>query len=225
VAGLTLAMDAAAGDGTIAVLRGGEVLAEQRVMMRSADEERFLPAVIEALRSAGGSTGALERIVCGSGPGSFTALRVVAAAAKGLAMGLEVPLFAVSSLALTVAASETTKAPGSRWLSVLDALRGDQYLALVEVGAAGAIASVEALGLAPAAEIGARAAAREAHVIGPEAAPHARGVARCAALIDATGPVDLERWEPVYGRLAEAQVKWEAAQGRPLPTSPARETP
>jgi tRNA threonylcarbamoyladenosine biosynthesis protein TsaB len=34
--------------------------------------------------------------------------------------------------------------------------------------------------------------------------------------IEQQGPVDLERWEPSYGRLAEAQVKWEAAHGRPL---------
>jgi len=30
-------------------------------------------------------------------------------------------------------------------------------------------------------------------------------------------PVDLASWEPDYGRLAEAQVRWEAAHGRPLP--------
>jgi tRNA threonylcarbamoyladenosine biosynthesis protein TsaB len=29
-------------------------------------------------------------------------------------------------------------------------------------------------------------------------------------------PVALDTWEPAYGRLAEAQVKWEAAHGRPL---------
>jgi tRNA threonylcarbamoyladenosine biosynthesis protein TsaB len=28
--------------------------------------------------------------------------------------------------------------------------------------------------------------------------------------------VDLATWEPNYGRLAEAQVKWEAAHGRAL---------
>jgi tRNA threonylcarbamoyladenosine biosynthesis protein TsaB len=28
--------------------------------------------------------------------------------------------------------------------------------------------------------------------------------------------VSLDAWEPAYGRLAEAQVKWEAAHGRPL---------
>jgi tRNA threonylcarbamoyladenosine biosynthesis protein TsaB len=32
----------------------------------------------------------------------------------------------------------------------------------------------------------------------------------------ASGPVDLASWEPSYGRLAEAQVRWEAAHGRPL---------
>jgi tRNA threonylcarbamoyladenosine biosynthesis protein TsaB len=32
-----------------------------------------------------------------------------------------------------------------------------------------------------------------------------------------SGPVDLASWEPEYGRLAEAQVRWEAAHGRPLP--------
>jgi tRNA threonylcarbamoyladenosine biosynthesis protein TsaB len=34
--------------------------------------------------------------------------------------------------------------------------------------------------------------------------------------ITASGPCDLNTWEPAYGRLAEAQVKWEAAHGRPL---------
>jgi tRNA threonylcarbamoyladenosine biosynthesis protein TsaB len=132
----------------------------------------------------------------------------------------------VSSLALTVAASDATTAAGSRWLSVLDALRGDQYLALVEVGAEGAITAVHTLGLSPSLEIEARAEKLGARIIGPgasvDAAPHARGVARCAALLESLGPVELESWEPVYGRLAEAQVKWEAAQGRPLPSPAAR---
>jgi tRNA threonylcarbamoyladenosine biosynthesis protein TsaB len=30
-------------------------------------------------------------------------------------------------------------------------------------------------------------------------------------------PVNIGSWEPAYGRLAEAQVKWESAHGRPLP--------
>ena len=50
-----------------------------------------------------------------------------------------------------------------------------------------------------------------------EAAPHARGVVRALAWLGARGPVSLDEWEPDYGRLAEAQVQWEDAHGRPLP--------
>jgi tRNA threonylcarbamoyladenosine biosynthesis protein TsaB len=223
VDGLTLAFDASAGTGTIAVLRDGTLVGEQTLEMRSSAEERFLPAVVATLASVGASVGTVERIVCGAGPGSFTSLRVVAAAAKGLAQGTGRPLYAVPSLALTVTADARTTAPGTRWLSTLDAMRADRYLALVTIGDtgdAGAVLAVESLGLAPQAEVAARATALDATAIGPDeplvAEPHARGVARCLALIAASGPVDLARWEPVYGRLAEAQVKWEAAQGRSL---------
>src|SRR5438067_2384390 len=64
------------------------------------------------------------------------------------------------------------------------------------------------------------AAKMNAKVIGPgqeiEAAPDARGAARIVDYIMKNGSVDLDSWEPDYGRLAEAQVKWEAAHGRPL---------
>ena len=60
-----------------------------------------------------------------------------------------------------------------------------------------------------------------ARAIGPremiEASPHARGVAPLLRAILAGGPVPLDGWEPQYGRLAEAQVKWEAEHGRELP--------
>ena len=35
-------------------------------------------------------------------------------------------------------------------------------------------------------------------------------------MLDATPAADVAGWEPVYGRLAEAQVKWEAIHGRSL---------
>jgi hypothetical protein len=46
------------------------------------------------------------------------------------------------------------------------------------------------------------------------ASPDARGGVGPAAL--RLGPVDLDAWEPDYGRQAEAQVRWEFMHGRPL---------
>lgn len=216
--GITLALDAAAGPGTIAVLRGVTVVVERTVEMRSATEERFFPAVLAVLDDASVSVRDISRIVAGAGPGSFTALRVVGAIAKGLCEGTRIPLFGVPSLALVAAGDPSARS--GRYVATLDALRGERYAALVTLAADGEVAAHEPLGLIAIAALAARAAALGATCIGPDeeqaAAPHARGVARCAALIEAIGPVALDGWEPRYGRLAEAQVKWEAAAGRLL---------
>jgi hypothetical protein len=53
---------------------------------------------------------------------------------------------------------------------------------------------------------------------GRSASPMARDVARLVpgAFL---APVAIAGWEPDYGRLAEAQVKWEKTHGRPLGTA------
>lgn len=227
LSGVTLAMDSAAGNGTIAVLRDGNVVADADVVMRSAAEERFFPAVLTTLEAAGVGIADLTRLVVGAGPGSFTALRVVAAIAKGVAQGRGIPLFAVPSLALVAppsvemqGADDAAAPASSRWLVTLDALRGERYAALVERDAEGQVRRVEQLGLLAVADVPARAESLRALAIGPDealvASPQARELARCGALLASLGPVDLASWEPMYGRLAEAQVKWEAAHGRPL---------
>ena len=48
--------------------------------------------------------------------------------------------------------------------------------------------------------------------------PRAANVVRLGQWL-ALPPVSLAAWEPDYGRLAEAQVKWERAHGRPLPVA------
>lgn len=223
----TLAMDASTGAGTLALLRDQVVVAERDVVMRSEQEERFFPAVLDILSAAGLTIADLSQLVVGAGPGSFTALRVVAAAAKGMAQASGLPVWAVPSLALIVAADPSTAdaptsagSPGRRYLATLDALRGERYAALVELNAEGDVHRVTQCGLIAVSDLSARAAELGATLIGPDetytAGPRARGVARCTALLAASGPVHLPSWEPLYGRLAEAQVKWEAAHGRTL---------
>lgn len=249
--GVTLAMDAAAGNGTIAVFRDAQLVAEADVVMRSERDERFFPALLETLSRAGLALGDLSQIVVGGGPGSFTALRVVGAIAKGIAQARRIPLYALPSLALVApplgspldspvgspSSSPTGDAAGAveRWLVTLDALRGERYAALVErerrrgyddahdvssSGAVGEVIRVEQLGVIPVALLPERAAALRARLLGPDEAlqaqPHARELRHAQRLALASGAVDLASWEPSYGRLAEAQVKWEAAQGRPL---------
>lgn len=211
---LTLAIDASTYAGSVCVLRGDRVLSESTTAMRGIDEERLLPAIDETLRSAGVTVTEVQRVVCGAGPGSFTSLRISASIAKGVAQGRSVPLFAVSSLALIVAGSVAPPMAGE-YLAALDALRGESYVSRCVVDDRGLVVQVGETKLVPTDELH----AATMRVVGPawpgEAAPHARGVARLGVSLGA--PVDLASWEPSYGRLAEAQVKWEAAHGRPLP--------
>lgn len=223
LAGVTVVMDAAAGNGTIAVLRDGALVAEADVVMRSENEERFFPALLETLAHADASLDDVQQVIAGGGPGSFTALRVVGAIAKGIAQGRSIAMYGLPSLALVApdnASADASVTRASRWLVTLDALRGERYAALVERDEDARVIRVEQLGVIPVRELAARASALNATLVGPDEAlvgrPHARNVTQCLALVESAGPADLASWEPLYGRLAEAQVKWEAAHGRPL---------
>ena len=224
----TLAIEGSTYAGSVALLLGDKVLAERSLgeddgsVSRAGRGEKLMPAIAECLDQAEVRTSQILRIVCGSGPGSFTSLRVAGSIAKGLSSGLGAPLYAVSSLLLTVTGAKPP-APQGEYLSVLDAMRGEFYSAHIVVppgepphqtGAPRIIGGEELHEL--------MLGGRELTIIGPgrqiDAHPHARGVAPILENLLREGPVDLASWEPDYGRLAEAQVRWEAAHGRPLAT-------
>ena len=218
---ITLSLDASTYRGTVAVLDDARVVVQSTATMRARDAELLMPAVNLALRDAGRAIRDVERVVCGAGPGSFTSLRIAASIAKGIAVGRAIPLYAVSSLALIVAGNVSDGPRGARrYLAVLDALRGESYVAEFE-HYAGAVRQIGEMRRVPTGEVAAVAEISGARPVGPEQSdnwlPHARGVGLMTAAIEEDGPVNLAAWEPIYGRMAEAQVKWEAAHGRALP--------
>ena len=219
---LTLALDASTYAGDVAVLDGTRLLAERNVAMKDAAHEHLMPAVVEALAEADVPVRRLDRVVCGAGPGSFTSLRIAGGIAKGLASGAGLPLYAVPSLALIVGGAHVGT---GRYLAALDALRGEFYVGLYHRSASGDLLELEPARLVPADGVVSVAAEYDARIVSPTsfengvaATPRARAVGGLVAWLLDRGPVDLGAWEPAYGRLAEAQVKWESAHGRPLPT-------
>ena len=196
----------------------------------------LLPMIDAVLREAGVRLDAVRGIVLSDGPGSFTGLRVGAAVAKALVQARGLPLWIAPSLMVRAAGAAR---PGATVVAVSDALRGELYVAAYQFDAAGvrtllapAVRRPEELVAGalspdvlvgelpePARQLLERWAGRA--VIGPPAGqPEAR------MLLDLVGrpggavrvePV--EAWQPVYGRPAEAQARWETAHGRPLPDS------
>ena len=212
-----LAIDASTYVGSVAILTdSGALVAEAEAAMRGAEEERLMPAVAALVERSGISPSDLAGVICGAGPGSFTSLRIAASIAKGMASGLGIPLFAVSSLLLIPAGVSPAPAPG-HYLALLDAMRGDFHALRCTVSARGQIDAVGEVTLCSSDDLSGTASGSqdEPVEIGPgraiDAFPRARGVARLMARILAGGPVDIGNWEPLYGRLAEAEVRLRAA--------------
>jgi len=112
---LTLAFDTATSAATTALVRDGDVLGE--AVSRAV---RVLEDADELLRASGIERAELSALVVGTGPGSFTGMRLGLAAARGLALALELPVAGVSTLDALAAG-----APGA--MPVVDAGRREVF--------------------------------------------------------------------------------------------------
>ncbi|HEU5351467.1 MAG TPA: tRNA (adenosine(37)-N6)-threonylcarbamoyltransferase complex dimerization subunit type 1 TsaB [Terracidiphilus sp.] len=114
----------------LARLRGAQVeIAGERALEGRSYSATLVQAAGELLAEAGVAATALDAIVVTNGPGSFTGVRVGLSAAKGLAEAAELPVAAVSRLAVLAAKAGTGPA-------ALDAHRSEVFLRLDEAGEA-----------------------------------------------------------------------------------------
>jgi tRNA threonylcarbamoyl adenosine modification protein YeaZ len=112
---LTLAFDTATDVATSALVDDGEVLGE-----RVSRAQTLLEDVDALLRQGGAHPRDLDVLVVGIGPGSFTGLRIGLAAARGLALSLDLRGAGVSTLDALAAG-----APGA--IPVVDARRREVF--------------------------------------------------------------------------------------------------
>lgn len=83
-----------------AALRFEEQTLELTIDRGFKHSETLMPAIASLLDQAGIKADRLDLVACSAGPGSFTALRIGMATAKGIARGADCPLKAVPTLAL-----------------------------------------------------------------------------------------------------------------------------
>jgi tRNA threonylcarbamoyladenosine biosynthesis protein TsaB len=222
---LFLVLEASTSVGSVALIADGSPVAVRTVAMGAGREDQLFPAVQALLAEAGVTAQQLGGVVCGAGPGSFTSIRIAASVAKGLAHGAAVPLFAVSSLLLAAADTGAAGAYGPAVVHA-DALRGERYVLDVLFDADGRVQCQSALQRMTMEQLDVHATGRpRLAVLGsprPECesrivTPSSQNLPRVVASVWMVA-VPLDHWEPEYGRVAEAQVKWEAAHGAPLPS-------
>lgn len=234
-----LALDTSGDTASVALGRAGSAPSGDASLQGARKHAGALVPMIDRLMNESGLTPKdLEGILLADGPGSFTGLRVSASIAKSIALTHGLPVRTAPSLMILAAGA--LPRPAGPTLAVIDALRGELYAAVYRFAAAGVTTDLaptvatpadlvaKARGVSPVAVVGNAAESMlvELHT-GLGAARAAAPVAGAPVLLhllDVPGaltPVDdLRRWEPEYGRPAEAQRKWEETHGRPLPPAP-----
>jgi tRNA threonylcarbamoyladenosine biosynthesis protein TsaB len=95
---LLLSLDTATDVATACLWRDGRVVAESLSRGRSTAAQRLLADVHHLLESAGVAQVDLEEIVVGTGPGTFTGLRIGIATARALGFALGVPVHGAGTL-------------------------------------------------------------------------------------------------------------------------------
>ena len=115
-----LAIDLSTPHGHIAVLRDGAVVYEQDFTSHRSHNSLLYAPLAQALDITGA---ALKKLIIGTGPGSYTGVRISIAAAQGVALSRQVPLVGLSSL--------VTLSDEADYLVAGDARRGKFYSARV----------------------------------------------------------------------------------------------
>jgi tRNA threonylcarbamoyladenosine biosynthesis protein TsaB len=121
------------------LLLDGELRMRFQLTERS-HAELVLPMVESVLEETGTALADLDGLAFGRGPGAFTGLRIACGVIQGLALGANLPVAPVSSLAAV--AEQVPAAPGEAVLACNDARMGEVYWGVYRRDAQGNLACV-----------------------------------------------------------------------------------
>lgn len=239
---MRLAIDTATDVASVAVGKQGLSYPYAKGLIRGARQHaaQLLPLIQRVLADAAVKLGEITEIVVGDGPGSFTGLRIGWAAAKGLLHDREIPLVAIPSLLGVAHAAAFLERGTGPVAACFDALRGQVFgvVCAIHPNRLELLVQPQLLTIAELVQI---APVQPVLAVGDGAQRYRDEVqawtGKAPVPMDVLPPIAASLlWlanderarrslndplaEPVYGRPAEAQAKWESRHGRPLPYPP-----
>ncbi len=126
---LILGLDTATPWGAIALGNETEILFEISLKSGKGGGEYLLSILEQFIDKSGKELSEVGLIASGTGPGSYTGIRVGLAAVRGLAEGLKIPVMGVNTLRII---AENGIRAGKWVAAVIDARRGSVYAALYQ---------------------------------------------------------------------------------------------
>jgi tRNA threonylcarbamoyladenosine biosynthesis protein TsaB len=132
-----LAIDTATEALSVALLDSRGLLARRFAVIGRGHAEQVLPWVHQVLAEAGWALTDIGGIAVSRGPGAFTGVRIGISAAQGLAFGLAIPVFGLSTLEAVAAGAALRAAENGvvcdTVVAALDARMGEVYAASARI--------------------------------------------------------------------------------------------
>ena len=128
---IILALDTATESCSAACMMGDH-LYQRSAMDPQGHSRLLLPMIEEVLREAGISKNALDAVAYDAGPGSFTGIRIGAGVAQGIALALNKPMLAISSLMTLAEGIRDQIKPSDRIVAAIDARMEQVYWGCLE---------------------------------------------------------------------------------------------
>jgi tRNA threonylcarbamoyladenosine biosynthesis protein TsaB len=201
-----LCIDTATADGLVVVAREEGATAVARWRSSGRHGENLFGYIESALADAGATRDEISLIGVSIGPGGFTSLRVGLATAKGLALGLGLPIVGVSALRVLARSIEGDAALVR--VPVMKAYRGDVFTAAYVIDGE-AVEEFVAPCFGPPADVLERVRAHVGErplVLRRDAATPEALLAEVRHVFRTEGPADLARLEPTYLRPSDAEL-------------------
>ncbi len=134
-----LAIETATAHGSLALAQNGKIIDHAAIGERFEHSRTLTPRLERLLKETGWKPADIDLIGVSKGPGSFTGIRVGMACAKGMGMGLNVPVLGVSTLEVLLAGAlnDPLLALGDvkRLAVLIDAKKGEFFLQFFARGA------------------------------------------------------------------------------------------
>ena len=201
-----ICIDTATENGLVAVATDSGAIASVSWSSAGRHGENLFGYIESALTEAGIERDELSVVGVDIGPGGFTSLRVGLATAKGLALGLGLPIVGVSSL--RVLARSMSGGAAVLRVPTMNAYRGDIFAAAY-VFDGDELREICAPSFGPPAEVleRIRASAGELQVCSEPVVPTAEALlAEMLHVMRSDGPSDLALLEPQYLRPSDARL-------------------
>ncbi len=114
-----------------ALAKDGKIIAVQESSLPNVHAEKLTAFIDSLLKEAALPYSSIDAIAIGTGPGSYTGLRIGTSTAKGLAYSLDKPMIAIPTLkAMALATADILKRKDIYYCSLIDARRLEVYCAI-----------------------------------------------------------------------------------------------